>query len=74
MEKSTFVLKFVASIIASELVITMQYKLCMLEITINGPANVFGNSESVEINSAFAGSQLRGSYRCFYVETRENTV
>ena len=58
-EFSTFGSEFVALRIASELTISLRYKLRMFDIPINGPAQVFCDNEAVYKNSAFAHSTLK---------------
>ena len=46
-ETSTFSSKFVALKIATELTISMQYKLRMMGVPLEGPANIFCDNEAV---------------------------
>jgi hypothetical protein len=67
-ESSTFGSEFVALRIASELIISLRYKLRMFGIPVDGPANVFCDNESVYKNSAFAESTLKKKHNsiCFH--------
>ena len=67
-ESSTFGAEFVALRIASELIISLRYKLRMFGIPILGPCNVFCDNESVYNNSGFAESQLKKKHNsiCFH--------
>ena len=67
-ESSTFGAEFVALRIASELIISLRYKLRMFGIPILGPCNVFCDNESVYNNSSFAESQLKKKHNsiCFH--------
>ena len=57
-ETSTFGSEFVALRIATELVISLRYKLRMFGIPIMGEANMFCDNEAVYKNSSFAESTL----------------
>jgi hypothetical protein len=67
-ESSTFGSEFVALRVASELIISLRYKLRMFGIPITGPANVFCDNESVYRNAAFAESTLKKKHNsiCFH--------
>ena len=67
-EASTFGAEFVALRVASELITSLRYKLRMLGIPIDGPANVFCDNESVWKNSTFAESTLKKKHLsiCFH--------
>ena len=67
-ESSTFGSEFVALRIASELIISLRYKLRMFGIPIVGPANVFCDNESVYRNASFAESTLKKKHNsiCFH--------
>jgi hypothetical protein len=67
-ESSTFGSEFVALRIASELIISLRYKLRMFGIPITGPANVFCDNESVYKNASFAESTLKKKHNsiCFH--------
>ena len=67
-ESSTFGSEFVALRIASELIISLRYKLRMFGIPITGPANVFCDNESVYKNASFAESSLKKKHNsiCFH--------
>ena len=58
-ETSKFGLEFVALRIATELIISLRYKLRMFGIPIMGEANVFCDNEAVYNNSMFAESTLK---------------
>ena len=67
-ECSTFGSEFVALRVASELIISLRYKLRMFGIPISGPANVFCDNESVYKNASFAESTLKKKHNsiCFH--------
>ena len=71
-ESSTFGAEFVALRIASELIISLRYKLRMFGIPIDGHANIFCDNESVYKNATFAESTLKKKHNsiCFH-KTRE---
>ena len=58
-ESSTFGSEFVALRVASELVISLRYKLRMFGIPIVGPTTVFCDNEAVYTNATFAESTLK---------------
>jgi hypothetical protein len=67
-ESSTFGSEFVALRIATELIISMRYKLRMFGVPLEGPSNVFCDNESVYKNASFAESQLKKKHQsiCFH--------
>ena len=67
-ESSTFGSEFVALRIASELIVSLRYKLRMFGIPVEGPANVFCDNEAVYKNTAFAESTLKKKHNsiCFH--------
>ena len=67
-ESSTFGAEFVALRIATELVISLRYKLRMFGIPILDHANVFCDNESVYNNVSFAESTLKKKHNsiCFH--------
>ena len=67
-ESSTFGSEFVALRIASDLIISLRYKLRMFGIPIDGPTNVFCDNASVYKNASFAESQLKKKHQsiCFH--------
>ena len=67
-ESSTFGAEFVALRIATELIISLRYKLRMFGIPILGHSNVFCDNESVYKNVAFAESTLKKKHNaiCFH--------
>ena len=67
-ESSTFGSEFVALRIASELIISLRYKLRMFGIPIISPANVFCDNEAVYKNASFAESRLGKKHNsiCFH--------
>lgn len=74
-EASTFGSEFVALRVATELIISLRYKLRMLGIEVLGPANVFCDNEAVYKNSAFAESALKKKHNsiCFH-KVRESVA
>ena len=74
-ETSTFGSEFVALRIATELVISLRYKLRMFGIPIQGEANMFCDNEAVYKNSSFAESTLKKKHNsiCFH-RVRENVA
>ena len=67
-ESSTFGSEFVALRVASELIISMRYKLRMMGVPIEGPAHVFCDNEAVYKNSSIAHSTLKKKHNsiCFH--------
>ena len=67
-ESSTFGAEFVALRIATELIISLRYKLRMFGIPVLDHANVFCDNESVYKNVAFAESTLKKKHNaiCFH--------
>ena len=67
-ESSTFGSEFVALRVASELVISLRYKLRMFGIPIVGPTTVFCDNEAVYTNATFAESTLKKKHNsiCFH--------
>ncbi|GFH50714.1 hypothetical protein CTEN210_07190 [Chaetoceros tenuissimus] len=58
-ESSTFGSEFVALRVASELIISMRYKLHMMGVPIEGPTHIFCDNEAVYKNSSIAHSTLK---------------
>jgi hypothetical protein len=58
-ESSTFGSEFVAMKIATEMVEGIRYKLRMMGVELDGPANVFGDNESVIKNVTRPESMLK---------------
>lgn len=58
-ETSTFGDEFVALRIATELIISLRYKLRMMGVPIEEPAQIFCNNEAVVKNSAFPESSIK---------------
>ena len=67
-ESSTFGSEFVALRVASELIISMRYKLRMFGIPITGPCHTYCDNESVYKNTHFAHSTLKKKHNsiCFH--------
>ena len=67
-ESSTFGSEFVALRVASELVISLRYKLRMFGIPVLGEASVFCDNEAVYKNTTFAESCLKKKHNsiCFH--------
>ena len=67
-ESSTFGAEFVALRIASELIISLRYKLRMFGVPISGPSNVFCDNEAVYKNAAFSETTLKKKHNsvCFH--------
>jgi hypothetical protein len=67
-ESSTFGSEFVALRVASELIISLRYKLRMFGIPIIGPTTVFCDNEAVYNNATFAESTLKKKHNsiCFH--------
>ena len=67
-ESSTFGSEFVALRVASELIISLRYKLRMFGIPVLGEANVFCDNEAVYKNVSFAESTLKKKHNsiCFH--------
>ena len=71
-ETSTFSSEFVALKIATEKLISLRYKLRMLGIPIEGPANVFCDNEGVYKNVSIASSVLKKKHNSIaYHKCRE---
>lgn len=66
-ETSTFGSEFVALRIATEMIKSMRYKLRMMGIPIDGPANVLVNNESVVKNSSILSSLLQRNITLFAI-------
>jgi hypothetical protein len=75
-ETSTFGSKFVAMRIAVELIQSLQCKLCMFGIPIDGPTNVYCDNEAVRKNSIFRESTLKKMHNsiAYHHTTREAVV
>jgi hypothetical protein len=58
-ESSTFGSEFIALKIATELIQGLRYKLRMMGVALDGPANVFCDNKSVVINSSVPESTLK---------------
>ena len=67
-ESSTFGAEFVALRIASELIISLRYKLRMFGVPLLGPSNVFCDNEAVYKNAAFSETTLKKKHNsvCFH--------
>ena len=73
MESSTFGSEFVALRIATEKIIALRYKLRMFGVPLDGPAQVFSDSESVVKNSSNPESRINKKHlSCVYHKVREN--
>jgi hypothetical protein len=71
-ESSTFGSEFVAMRIAVEQIKGLRYKLRMMGIPIDGPANVYCDNQSVFKNAAFPESTLKKKHNAIaYHRTRE---
>jgi len=57
-ESSTFGSKFVAMRIATDLIISLHYKLRMFGVPLTGPTNVFCNNQGVVNNTTMPESVL----------------
>ena len=58
-ETSTFRSEFIALKIATEMIEGLRYKLRMFGVPIDGPANVFGDNQSIINNATIPESPLR---------------
>ena len=58
-ETSTFGSEFIAMKIATEMIEGLRYKLRMFGVPIDGPANVFGDNQSVITNASVPESPLK---------------
>ena len=67
-ESSTFGAEFVALHVATEMIISLRYKLCMFGIPVPEHANVFCDNESVYKNVSFVESTLKKKHNsiCFH--------
>jgi hypothetical protein len=71
-KSSTFGSEFIAMKTAIEQIEGLRCKLCMMGIPIEGPANVFCDSEAVFKNSAFPESTVKKKHNSIaYHQTRE---
>jgi len=71
-ETSTFGSEFVALRIAVELVEALRYKLRMMGIPLDGPANLFGDNSSVITNATVPSSTLTKKHNAIcYHRVRE---
>ena len=74
-ESSTFGSEFVALRIATELVISLRYKLRMFGVPIDGPTNVFCDNEAVYKNVSSSDSQLKKKHNSIcYHKVRESVA
>jgi hypothetical protein len=67
-ETSTFGSEFVALKVATEIIKGLRYKLCMMGISIEGPANVLVDNETVMKNSTIPSSTLQRKHNviCYH--------
>lgn len=67
-ESSTFGSEFVALRVATELIISLRYKLRMFGIPVEGPANVFCDNEAVYKNVSHSESTLKKKHNsiCYH--------
>ena len=65
-EYSSFGYEFVALIIATELLVSLRYKLRMFGIPIDGPAYVFCDNHSVTKNMTLPQSVLNKRHNIFF--------
>ena len=71
-ETSTFGSEFVALRIAVELIEALRYKLRMMGIPLDGPANIFGDNDSVITNATIPSSTLKKKHNAIcYHRVRE---
>lgn len=71
-ETSTFGSEFVALRIAVELIEALRYKLRMMGVPLDGPANVFGDNKSVITNASVPSSTLSKKHNAIcYHRVRE---
>jgi hypothetical protein len=71
-ESSTFGSEFIAMRVAVEQVEVLRYKLRMMRIPIDGPANLFSDNQSVFKNCSYPDSTLKNKYNAIaYHRTRE---
>ncbi len=71
-ETSTFGSEFIALKIATKLIQALRYKLRMMGVALDGPANVFCDNNSVVINSSIPESTLKKKHVSIcYHRTRE---
>ena len=74
-ETSTFSSEFVALKIATEMVIALRYKLRMMGIPIEGPANTFCDNEAVYKNATHSDSTLKKKHNSIaYHKVRESVA
>ena len=65
-ETSTFRSEFIALKIATEMIQGLRYKLRMMGVALDGPANVFCNNQSVVFNSTIPESMLKKKHVSIY--------
>jgi len=72
-ESSSFGFEFVALRVASELIISLRYKLRIFRIELEGPANMLCDNQSVFVNASEAKSNLNKKHNsiCFHNRVRE---
>ena len=71
-ESSTYGSELVAARIATELTMAMRYKLRMLGVPINGPADLLGDNKSVVTNCTIPSSTLKKKHNAIaYHRVRE---
>ena len=73
-ELSTFGAKFVALRIASEMIISLRYKLRMFGIPIDGPCNIFCDNEAVYKNVANPESTLKKKHLSICYHKVQETI
>ena len=71
-ETSTYGSELVAARIATEAVIALRYQLRMLGVPIDGPAIMYGDNQSVVLNTTVPSSVLKKKHHaCAYHRVRE---
>ena len=73
-ESSTFCAEFVTLHSATELIISLQYKIRMFDIPIDGPENVFCNKESVYKNISLIDSTLKKKHNLIWFHRVRESV
>ena len=71
-ETSTYSSELVAARVATEIVMELRYQLRMLGVPIDGPAMMYGDNQSVVLNTTVPSSVLKKKHHaCAYHRVRE---
>jgi hypothetical protein len=74
-ETSTYGSELVAARIATDIALELRYNIRMMGFAFDGPANIFGDNQSVILNTTVPSSQLKKKiHACAYHRIREMTT